>query len=100
MTIMLTIKASLRIYHKKGATRRLRKQNKCPAIIYNRGNEPSVPITLNQNDILHPEAIIQLYKNNVILLFLENQQPIAVKVQELQYHPFKPKVMHIDFTRA
>ncbi|URJ32434.1 50S ribosomal protein L25 [Blochmannia endosymbiont of Camponotus sp.] len=97
---MLTIKASLRIYHKKGATRRLRKQNKCPAIIYNRGNEPSVPITLNQNDILHPEAIIQLYKNNVILLFLENQQPIAVKVQELQYHPFKPKVMHIDFTRA
>ncbi|URJ23793.1 50S ribosomal protein L25 [Blochmannia endosymbiont of Camponotus sp.] len=97
---MLTIKASLRIYHKKGATRRLRKQNKCPAIIYNRGNEPSVPITLNQNDILHPEAIIQLYKNNVILLFFENQQPIAVKVQELQYHPFKPKVMHIDFTRA
>ncbi|URJ26325.1 50S ribosomal protein L25 [Blochmannia endosymbiont of Camponotus modoc] len=97
---MLTIKANLRIYHKKGATRRLRKQNKCPAIIYNRGQEPSVPIVLNQNDILHPEAVIQLYKNNVILLFIENQQTITVKVQELQYHPFKAKLIHIDFTRV
>lgn len=95
---MLTIKASVRIYHKKSATRRLRKQNKCPAIIYNKNNIPSVSIILDQKDMLHPTAATQLHKNNVILLLIDDQQPIAVKIQELQYHPFKPKLIHIDFT--
>ncbi|URJ33125.1 50S ribosomal protein L25 [Candidatus Blochmannia vicinus] len=96
---MLTIKANLRIHKKKSATRRLRKQNKCPAIIYSKDNEQSLSIMLNQNDILHPDIVAQLYKNNLILLFLENKKSITVKIQEIQYHPFKPKPIHIDFIR-
>ncbi|URJ31179.1 50S ribosomal protein L25 [Blochmannia endosymbiont of Camponotus sp.] len=96
---MLTIKANLRIRQKKSATRRLRKQNKCPAIIYRKDNEQSLSIILNQNDISHPDSVAQLYKNNLILLFIENKEPIIVKVQEIQYHPFKLKPIHIDFIR-
>lgn len=94
---MLTLKASLRMYQKKSATRRLRKQNKCPAIIYQKGNKKNLSIILNQNEILHPDSVAQLYKHNLILLFIENKESITVKIQEIQYHPFKPKPIHIDF---
>ncbi|WHL25219.1 MAG: 50S ribosomal protein L25 [Candidatus Blochmannia vicinus] len=94
---MLTIKANLRTYHKKSASRRLRKQNKCPAIVYRKDNKENLSIILNQNDILHPNSVAQLYKNNLVLLFIENKESITVKVQEIQYHPFKPKPIHIDF---
>ncbi|WP_159715273.1 50S ribosomal protein L25 [Blochmannia endosymbiont of Camponotus nipponensis] len=98
---MLTIKTNLRVYKKKSATRRLRKQNKCPAIIYSKGDEPNISIMLNQNNMLHPDIKTQLYKNNIILLFIEEyKQTIEVKVQEIQYHPFKPKLIHIDFARV
>ncbi|WP_331828666.1 50S ribosomal protein L25 [Candidatus Blochmannia sp. SNP] len=78
----------------------MRKQNQCPAIIYRKDNEKNLPIILNQNDILHPDAIGQLYKNNLILLSIKNKESITVKIQEIQYHPFKPKPIHIDFIRV
>lgn len=95
---MLILKASTRIHCKKGATRRLRKNNKCPAIIYGNSHK-NLTIELNQNIIQHPNIVTQLYKNNIILLNIQNDTPITVKIHMIQYHPFKLKIIHIDFLR-
>lgn len=95
---MLILKANFRIHHKKSATRRLRQKNKCPAVIYGK-NQKNLTIELNQNDMQHPNVLNQLYKNNTILLNINNKTPITVKIQAIQYHPFKLKITHIDFLK-
>lgn len=97
-SIMLNLKADLRIHHKKSATRRLRRKNKCPAIIYGH-NYPNLTIELNQNTMQHPNIVTQLHINNNISLNIEYKISIIVKIQTIQYHPFKPRIIHIDFLR-
>lgn len=93
---MLILQANLRIYHKKSATRRLRRKNKCPAIIYG-CNQKNLTIEFSQHTIQHPNISIQIYQNNIILLNIENKKSIKVKIQKIQHHPFQPKIIHIDF---
>lgn len=95
---MFTIDANIRTHYKKNATRKLRKNNKCPAIIYG-NNYANTAITLDQNTILRPNVKIQLYKNNTILLKVKNNPPIIVKIQTIQYHPYKLEITHIDFLK-
>lgn len=96
---MLILTANLRIKYKKNATRKLRQKNECPAIIYG-GNHPNIIIKLNQNIMQNPNISQQLYENNVILLNIEQKTPITVKIQTIQHHPFKSKIIHIDFLRT
>lgn len=95
---MLTLDANLRVHHKKSEIKRLRKNEKCPAIIYGR-NYKNIPIELNQIIIQHPNVKTQLYKNNTISLNIKNNSSITVKIQTIQYHPFKSKIIHIDFLK-
>ena len=39
------------------------------------------------------------FYSDVITLVVEGKE-VAVKVQAMQRHPFKPKLVHIDFKRA
>lgn len=96
---MLVLKANLRTCYKKSAIRKLRQQNKCPAIIYG-NNHKNIIITLNQNTMQHPNISKQIHKNNIIILNIEEQKKsITTKIQAIQYHPFKLKITHIDFLR-
>lgn len=95
---MLTIDANLRTHYKKNATRKLRKNNKCPAIVYG-NNYQNTAITLDKNTMFHPNVKTQLYKNNTILLKIKKTPPITVKIQNIQYHPFKLEITHIDFLK-
>lgn len=95
---MLTINAEFRKNKKTAGARLLRKQKKCPAIIYNHlFKKENFIISLNYNEIQHPKIIIHLYKNNIIKLDFHKKNEFIVKIQEVQYHPFKPKMIHIDF---
>lgn len=93
---MLMLKADFRTHHKTNANRRLRKKNKCPAIIYGKTYE-NVSIELNQHDIQNPNILEQLYTNNIILLNINHTTSIKVKIKDIQHHPFKLKINHIDF---
>ncbi|URJ24965.1 50S ribosomal protein L25 [Candidatus Blochmannia ocreatus (nom. nud.)] len=96
---MLTINAISRIDIKKSATRKLRTQHKCPGVIYSKKNkENSSCISLNQNDLLRPDIANILRKNNILQLSINNKASITVRIQDIQYHPFKLKIIHIDFT--
>ncbi|BGI50737.1 MAG: 50S ribosomal protein L25 [Arsenophonus endosymbiont of Ceratovacuna japonica] len=90
---MLIINAKIRKKKGKAVSRRLRKNYKLPAIIYGNNQKP-ILIELNNYEILNKEINIYLYK---ILTLLINGKKTKVKIQDIQYHPFKPKLTHIDF---
>lgn len=94
---MLTIKADFRIKQKTAESRRLRKQNKCPAIIYKNSQYSNLAILLNHNDIQHPKIINHFCKNEIIKLILNKDTSFVVKIQDIQYHPIKLNIIHIDF---
>ena len=81
----------------KGSSRRLRLQNKVPAIIYGGSAEP-VAVTLELREL------VKALENNA---FFEEVVEInidgkveSVKIQALQRHPAKNTPMHADFVRA
>jgi len=93
---MLTINAEIRKEQGKGASRRLRKDNKLPAIVYGGDQEP-VSIELSHDEIINQESKPEFYE---VLTLVVDGEKTKVKVQAVQRHPFKPKLTHIDFLRV
>ncbi|MEG0279922.1 MAG: 50S ribosomal protein L25 [Morganella sp. (in: enterobacteria)] len=93
---MITINAELRKDQGKGASRRLRRANKFPAIVYG-GNQEPVSIELDHDKLINLENKPGFY--DVVTLVVDGKET-KVKVQAVQRHPFKPKLTHIDFLRA
>ncbi|GLS84716.1 50S ribosomal protein L25 [Paraferrimonas haliotis] len=81
----------------KGASRRLRHANKIPAVIYGKGQEP-VAIELEQDKMFHAQEKSEFYTE--VLTIVVDGKEIKVKVQDIQRHAFKPKLVHLDFVYA
>lgn len=80
----------------KGASRRLRKQNLIPAIIYG-GNEAPVAIAIKGNELvkaLEHEAFF----SHILTILVDGVEHQAV-IKDLQRHPAKGFPMHADFLR-
>ncbi|MFI4819016.1 MAG: 50S ribosomal protein L25 [Enterobacterales bacterium] len=93
---MLIINAEFRKSKGKSSSRRLRLKNKIPSIIYGL-NKNNYIIKINKKYI--SKNIIKKYLNKNILLIKIKEKKIKVKIKEIQKHPFKPKIIHIDFIR-
>lgn len=89
--------AEVRSAQGKGASRRLRHNGQIPAIVVG-GSEAPVSIVLNHDELNNAQASDCFY-SEVITLVIEGKE-VAVKVQAMQRHPFKPKLVHIDFKRV
>lgn len=91
--------ASPRKEQGKRAARRYRRQAKIPAILYG-GKEPPEMLVLNQGEVdrnFQNEAIF----SHILNLHIEGRgQPVPVVIKDVQYHPFKNMVLHIDFQRV
>lgn len=81
----------------KSFNRRLRSNNKFPAIIYG-CNKPTLLIAID-NDIFMNKQIKKNFYTEELLLLLEGKK-INVKIQSIQRHPYKLKLYHIDFIFA
>jgi large subunit ribosomal protein L25 len=81
----------------KGASRRLRREDKVPAILYGAGKEP-VSLTLAHNKVIQAQEFEAFY-SHVLTLNIGGEKVEAL-VKDMQRHPFKPKVTHIDFLRV
>ena len=81
----------------KGASRRLRLQDKVPAIIYG-GDEAPISITLEHNKVNQAQEFEAFY-SHVLTINIEGKK-VEVLVKDMQRHAFKPKVTHIDFQRV
>jgi large subunit ribosomal protein L25 len=81
----------------KGASRRLRHSGKIPAVVYGAGQDP-VSLTLDHNEILHAQEHEAFYASIVSLIVGGKKEDVLLK--DMQRHPFKPKVTHVDFLRV
>ncbi len=81
----------------KGASRRLRRTGKVPAILYGGKGEPS-NITLNQLKLLNVIGDEKFY-SSIITLKLDGKDQQAI-VKDIQLHPAKTQVLHVDLQRV
>jgi large subunit ribosomal protein L25 len=81
----------------KGASRRLRRDGLVPAIIYGGHKDPEM-ISLAHNDVLKHLEHEAFYSH--ILNLKVGGTVTSVVLKDLQRHPAKPFVMHMDFLRV
>ena len=79
-----------------GNSRRLRRQGKVPAIIYGGGRKPRA-VVLDHARLLR-EMEQEAFHTSILTLTLGDvSQPVVVK--DLQRHPSRRQVLHLDFLR-
>lgn len=79
-----------------GASRRLRRANKVPGIVYG-GKVAATPIEIDHNFIFHA---LRKEKFHASILDMElDGTAEKVLLRSFQMHPYKPQVLHIDFQR-
>lgn len=91
------IKVVQRELQGKGASRRLRGAGQIPAIVYGGDAEPSV-IQLNHNEIWLAQQNEWFY-SSILDLNLDGQVT-KVLLRDMQRHPFKQLILHLDFLRV
>jgi len=94
---IFNLDASIRTDLGKGASRRLRREEKLPGIIYG-GEEAPVSISLDHNKV-NNAADFEAFYSHVLTLNVDGKAT-EVLVKDMQRHPYKPKIMHIDFQRV
>lgn len=89
--------AEFREMHGKGASRRLRRSGKVPAILYG-GEADARPLSLD-----HQKLVIMLdnerFYSTILNLKVGDQSQAAV-LKDVQRHPFRNAVLHVDFQRV
>ena len=88
--------AELREDQGKGASRRLRHKGKVPAIIYGAGRPPRA-LVFDQNKVLKQLENESFYSS--VLNIKVNDKSQAAILKDLQRHPAKNMIMHMDFQR-
>jgi large subunit ribosomal protein L25 len=91
------LNAELRSEKGKGASRRLRRANKVPAILYGGGGEPT-SLTLDHNEILQ-RLRHEAFYSHVLTVKMPDRQEKAI-LRDLQRHPSKPRILHMDLQRV
>lgn len=96
MATQHVIKATDRKDQGKGASRRLRRTGQLPAVVYGAHQEPQ-SVQILHNTIFLASQHEWFYAS---ILDLElNGQTQRVLLRDMQRHPFKPLIMHLDFLR-
>ena len=93
----ISLNATLREDQGKGASRRLRHANQLPAIVYGAGKDP-VAISLLQKDVQH-ELPNESFYSQVLSLNIDGAAE-DVLIRDIQHHPYKMDVLHMDFVRV
>jgi len=81
----------------KGASRRLRRTGKIPAIMYG-GNKDPESLTLNHNEVIRNLGNEAFY-SHILTVNVGGSKTRAV-LRDLQRHPSKPFVQHMDLQRV
>ena len=81
----------------KGASRRLRRTGKVPGIMYGAGKEPT-SISLNHNELFH-HLENEAFFSHILTVKLGGKEE-SVILKDLQRHPSKPVINHIDLQRV
>ncbi|MGK2941328.1 MAG: 50S ribosomal protein L25/general stress protein Ctc [Immundisolibacter sp.] len=78
-------------------TRRLRRAGRVPAIIYG-GEQANSVVTLDHNNIYH-HLKREAFHSHVLTLEVGDRSEQVI-LRDVQMHPYKQQVMHLDFLRV
>ena len=81
----------------RGASRRLRRSGKAPGIVYGGTGEPT-QVELDHNALMH--ALKNEAFHASILTMKLGSASQQVLLRDVQMHPYRPQVLHIDFQRV
>ena len=81
----------------RGASRRLRRSGRAPGVVYGAGSEPQ-PIELDHNALFH--ALRNEAFHSSILTMKLDGSATKVLLRDVQMHPFKNEILHVDFQRV
>ncbi|GJM09312.1 MAG: 50S ribosomal protein L25 [Lysobacteraceae bacterium] len=91
------IPASLREDQGKGASRRLRHRGMLPAVVYGGDRKPaSIEI---EHRVAAKAAEDEAFYTSIIDLVVDDKRRQRVVLRDMQRHPFKAQIMHMDFMR-
>ena len=93
----IEISADKRTLQGKGASRRLRGSGKVPAIIYGCDQEAQ-SIEMDHNDLYH-KLKLEAFHASVLSLEVAGKKE-SVLLRDIQMHPYKQQVLHVDFQRV
>jgi large subunit ribosomal protein L25 len=94
----IAVNATSRSVFGKGASRRLRRDNLVPAILYGADKEPQ-PIQLKHNEVLkHLDS--EAFYSQLLSLTVDNGEPVRTLLKDIQRHPYKRQIIHMDFVRV
>jgi large subunit ribosomal protein L25 len=80
------------------ASRRLRRAGRVPAIVYG-GNAEPLNIELDHNEIYHAVRKEEFHAS-ILDMHIDGKSAGSVLLRAVQWHPYKPQVLHVDFQRV
>lgn len=97
MSVSFEVIAQPRATTGKGASRRLRRAGLVPAIVYGAHQEPEM-LTLSHNELIKHLEHEAFYSHVLDLKVGEFVTKVVLK--DMQRHPARPFVLHVDFMRV
>ncbi len=97
MSVSFELNAKPRPDVGKGASRRLRRQGKVPAVLYGAGKEPET-LTFEQHEVLR-QLQNEAFYSHILQVNVGSRKEQAI-LRDLQRHPFKPAILHMDLQRV
>jgi large subunit ribosomal protein L25 len=97
MSANFEVNAQSRSDSGKGASRRLRRSGLVPGIVYGAHKEPAM-ISVPHNELTHSLENEGFYANLLSLKIDGKQETVVLK--DLQRHPARPFILHVDFQRV
>lgn len=80
-----------------GASRRLRRAGLVPGIVYG-GRGDARPVSIEHNPLYHALRV-EGFHSSILDMEIDGASE-HVLLRDVQWHPYKPLVMHIDFQRV
>jgi large subunit ribosomal protein L25 len=93
-----TLTAAVRGDKGKGASRRLRRTDRVPAIVYGAHKDPE-PMSFDHNELMLAMKNESFF-SSILNLKLPNGSDQPAIVKDVQRHPVEPRLVHLDFQRV
>ncbi len=93
----IEISADQRTLQGKGASRRLRRTGKVPAVIYG-GEQAAQSIEMDHKDLFY-KLKLEAFHASILSLSVAGKSE-QVLLRDIQMHPYKQQVLHVDFQRV
>jgi large subunit ribosomal protein L25 len=93
----MKVVATTRTAQGSGASRRLRRSGKVPGIVYG-GTATPTAIEIDHNPLYH-SLRVEAFHASILDMQIDGKSE-QVLLRDVQWHAYKPQVMHIDFQRV